>query len=346
MFTINKNVFNDFIKAVMVDHDVFGVRLAEERYFTDKLNEEKLNQENFHISDYRVCEPLKMFFMPPRLVVAKYPDDIAEEFSPKPKILANMKACDLRAAFVYDKVCLEQEIKNPFYEKFKENTIFITSDCKNPRSSCFCNLLDETPYAEEGFDINFSDLGEEILIEVGSDRGQKLVDREKGKFKKASEGDIKKRDEIRKNVFEKLKEQNKNYFCSRDKREMVHRNLNVDEVWMNLAKTCVECSGCNDVCPTCYCFLLYDQKLEKGFEKVLSWDSCFKAGYTRMAGGLSPRLKLVDRFKNHYYHKFDSFYENYGMIACTGCGRCIDACMGAIDKRECTSSLCKTVILK
>ena len=69
------------------------------------------------------------------------------------------------------------------------------------------------------------------------------------------------------------------------------------------------------------------------------WDSCFHAGYARMAGGGTPRLQLTERFKNHYYHKFVSFPRNWGITACSGCGRCVDACMGKIDKRKCLHRL-------
>ena len=69
------------------------------------------------------------------------------------------------------------------------------------------------------------------------------------------------------------------------------------------------------------------------------WDSCFESGYARMAGGGTPRLQLVERFRNHYFHKFVSFPRNWGVTACSGCGRCIDACMGRIDKRDCLHRL-------
>jgi ferredoxin len=58
-----------------------------------------------------------------------------------------------------------------------------------------------------------------------------------------------------------------------------------------------------------------------------------------MAGGLTPRLQLTERFRNHYQHKFVAFPRNWGITACSGCGRCIDACMGRIDKRECLHTL-------
>jgi len=110
-------------------------------------------------------------------------------------------------------------------------------------------------------------------------------------------------------------------------------------IWSGLAATCVECHACNLVCPTCHCFLLHDLPAEGGAARVRLWDSCFSAGHARMAGGLTPRLQLTERFRNHYQHKFVAFPRNWGITACSGCGRCIDACMGRIDKRECLHTL-------
>ena len=91
---------------------------------------------------------------------------------------------------------------------------------------------------------------------------------------------------------------------------------------------------------------MYDQPAAKRFERIKIWDSCFFPGYSRMAGGLTPRLGLADRFKNRFYHKFDSFVTNFGMEACTGCGRCVEGCMGNIDLREVLLELGKRVVLK
>jgi Fe-S oxidoreductase len=43
---------------------------------------------------------------------------------------------------------------------------------------------------------------------------------------------------------------------------------------------------------------------------------------------------LESRVRNRFYDKFDRIYENYGFYGCTGCGRCIDGCMGDIDMRD------------
>ncbi|MCK5557195.1 MAG: 4Fe-4S dicluster domain-containing protein, partial [Candidatus Hydrogenedentes bacterium] len=87
-------------------------------------------------------------------------------------------------------------------------------------------------------------------------------------------------------------------------------------------------------CPTCHCFLLYDQKGQENFERLKVWDACVYAGYSRMAGGGTPRPFLVERFRHRYVHKFDQIVERHGIEGCSGCGRCIEACPGNIDMRK------------
>jgi len=103
----------------------------------------------------------------------------------------------------------------------------------------------------------------------------------------------------------------------------------------------VACTACTNICPTCHCFLLYDQLAGEGaerFERVKVWDSCLYADYSRMAGvgGVkpNPRAELRSRLENRILHKFQWFPENFGRLACVGCGRCIDACMGGEDLRR------------
>jgi len=64
-----------------------------------------------------------------------------------------------------------------------------------------------------------------------------------------------------------------------------------------------------------------------------------------MAGGtnmkLTPRAELSNRLANRILHKFTYSPEQYGLLGCVGCGRCIDACLGAIDIREVVGKLGK-----
>jgi len=57
-------------------------------------------------------------------------------------------------------------------------------------------------------------------------------------------------------------------------------------------------------------------------------------GFARVAGGESPRKELFERFRNRYTCKFHFTPEYYGLLGCTGCGRCIQTCLGKIDMRK------------
>jgi ferredoxin len=71
-----------------------------------------------------------------------------------------------------------------------------------------------------------------------------------------------------------------------------------------------------------------------GFEKVRQLDTCQYPGFERVAGGEDALNVLAERFKNRYMCKYVWKPEKYDQKACTGCGRCIEACIGQIDKNE------------
>ena len=106
------------------------------------------------------------------------------------------------------------------------------------------------------------------------------------------------------------------------------------QIWEDEAKTCVECGACNTICPTCHCFLLYDQKNENQMARLRIWDSCLLKNFATVAGGANPRPKLWMRLRNRFEKKFDFFPKVAKVFACTGCGRCISACPAKIDIRR------------
>jgi formate hydrogenlyase subunit 6/NADH:ubiquinone oxidoreductase subunit I len=108
-------------------------------------------------------------------------------------------------------------------------------------------------------------------------------------------------------------------------------NNSGDEVWKSYSKTCVSCGACATICPTCTCFLLIDRP---GFDKVRQLDACQYPGFERIAAGEDPLHQKSVRFKNRYMCKYVWKPERFNSTACTGCGRCIDCCIGKIDKNE------------
>jgi formate hydrogenlyase subunit 6/NADH:ubiquinone oxidoreductase subunit I len=106
------------------------------------------------------------------------------------------------------------------------------------------------------------------------------------------------------------------------------------QFWQEASSTCVECGACNFVCPTCHCFLLSDDNSNAGNSRSRIWDSCLYRTFARVAGGANPRRHLYERLRNRFDKKFDFFPQVIKCFACTGCGRCVEACPGKIDVRE------------
>jgi hypothetical protein len=114
------------------------------------------------------------------------------------------------------------------------------------------------------------------------------------------------------------------------------RALFDDEYWHRLAERCLSCHACTYVCPTCRCFDVRDDILGAGagyshVQRLRAWDSCMASAYRRIAGGHNPRPSTAQRLRNRYYCKFCYSPQDFGAVACVGCGRCIEVCPVGID---------------
>jgi len=112
-----------------------------------------------------------------------------------------------------------------------------------------------------------------------------------------------------------------------------------DVYWQRLAERCLSCHACTYVCPTCRCFDVRDDTVaaNAGYayvQRLRAWDSCMAAAYRRIAGGHNPRPDKAQRLRNRYYCKFCYSPQDFGALACVGCGRCIDVCPVGIDIAE------------
>jgi ferredoxin len=308
------------------------------RYIQDNLHYQRFTpgtQDGIVYDGIRAVEPLKSFFFKIRQRVAEYPphsSSDAREADPN-FIIVGAKACDLKSVEISDDTFMRGEIKDPFYIESRDKVTIISSDCSSPAESCFCTMLNLKPYPEEGFDVNLSKISEGLVVEVGSERGEKLVSQDRELFSEASSSQLEERDKNRAITLSKVKEQNEKFSLNKSYQEIVKEKLD-SPVWNGYSGRCVGCAACLSVCPTCHCFLLYDQKVNENFERVRVWDFCYHYGYARVAGGPNPRPTLRDRFKNKYIDKFNFYPANFDTYACTGCGRCIEACLANIDMRQ------------
>ncbi|RLE13669.1 hypothetical protein DRJ04_03890 [Candidatus Aerophobetes bacterium] len=329
-----KDNYVQFIQNLSSKASVYAPLQKNDFLFYEKVTKE--NIDKIVPDTKRAIHPLKSFFIPAQRKVSEY---FAASSQPEQeeKIVLGAKNCDLNALKISDSVYSGEkfggEYKDPFYIQAREKTILISFDCTSPDERCFCNLVGSKPFPEEGFDLNLSSFDDGFIVQVGSEKGERLVRENENLFYSVDQGMIKKRDKRREKTIKLLEKINKEFKTALSYRELI-KDSHESPVWKQHSEACVDCGGCNQICPTCRCFLLVDRKVGEKYERYYLWDGCLLTGFSRVAGGANPRPLLYQRFSNRLFCKFYFFPENIDLDACTGCGRCIAVCPGKIDMRK------------
>jgi Fe-S-cluster-containing hydrogenase component 2 len=270
--------------------------------------------------------------------VAKNFDEAVPDPKQKPIAIVGVKACDLKGFKIQDHVFSGrggQDTADPLYVSNRRENLIISADCTACLETCFCMSLGLMPHPQEAFDINLSSIENGFLVETGSQKGQSIIEKNLNLFKEPSGDHFKQRESLRLKTAAQVMENLKvNDVPHQDCFEGIIERNHESEIWQDEAKTCVECGCCTIICPTCHCFLLYDQKNETSQARLRIWDSCMIKDYARVAGGGNPRPKLWMRLRNRFEKKFDFFQKVAKVYACTGCGRCITGCPAKIDIRR------------
>jgi heterodisulfide reductase subunit C len=313
---------------------ILPVRKGETRFYEPFAS---LQSDNgaFVVGEVRAGEPLKSFFFHAKQKVAENYQDTAPKGAAKPLCIVGAKACDLKGFRVLDTVFMGEDYLDPFYKEAREKNLIISADCTMALEVCFCLAMDVDPYPKDSSDINLSQVGEDYLVQALSEKGNRLLGKFSEYFQEAGEAHLKERDEQRKRVRGQVQDNIRSSGVpAQDRLAGVIEKRYEDPLWQEEAETCVECGACNTICPTCHCFLLYDQLDDRDLVRYRLWDSCLIKDFAEVAGGANPRPQLYMRLRNRFEKKFDYFPKVNNLYACTGCGRCILACPGKIDIRN------------
>ncbi len=324
--------FTKLLENLKSDYEIYiPIKKGEQRFYKKYID----FTDDIVIGEVRAFEPLKSFFFRAREIVAEnFKSDIPHTIQ-KPFCIVGVKACDLKGFKIQNYVFMNHDYQDPFYIKMCENNLIISIDCTLAIDTCFCLALNVKPYPQENFDINLSMVGEGFIVEVGSQKGQSLVEKYSFLFEEGKKEFISQRDKQREKVIKAVEKNiRENKIPYQDSFKGIIERGYESNIWADEANNCVECGACNTICPTCHCFLLYDQKDENRMARLRIWDSCMIKDFARVAGGANPRPELWMRLRNRFEKKFDFFPKVANIYACTGCGRCISACPAKIDIRK------------
>ncbi len=243
-----------------------------------------------------------------------------------------VRACEIHAIAIQDRVLLGDKYIDPHYRARREGVFIVAVNCGKAGGTCFCVSMNTGPKVEEGFDLALTELvgGDQhvFLIEAGSDEGRAVL--KDVPHRAAAQDEI----EAAQAVIARTATSMGREMRADDVRELLLRNLEHPR-WDEVASRCLSCANCTMVCPTCFCTTVEDTSDVTGehAERWQRWDSCFTMDFSYIHGG-SVRASARSRYRQWMTHKLATWVDQFGSSGCVGCGRCVTWCPVGIDLTE------------
>jgi formate hydrogenlyase subunit 6/NADH:ubiquinone oxidoreductase subunit I len=280
----------------------------------------------------------KKFLFPPatrlfRTTLTSNGLEIDSDTEPAPRYaFIGVRACELAAIAVQDRVFMEGAHVDPTYRTRREGALLIAVNCGQAGNTCFCVSMETGPKTQTGFDLALTELLDagrhEFVVEVGTDRGREIL--EAVPHRPATDEDL----EAAGRAVERASGQMGRHLDTTDIKKLLYENHDHPR-WDEVASRCLTCANCTMACPTCFCSTVEDVTDLTGrhAERWRKWDSCFTLDFSYIHGG-SVRVSARSRYRQWMTHKLASWIDQFGSSGCVGCGRCITWCPVGIDITE------------
>ena len=250
----------------------------------------------------------------------------------EPLAFIGVRACELRAIAIQDRVFLAGQYLDKSYKIRRDHAFIVAVNCSQAGGTCFCVSMNAGPRVEAGFDLALTELIEEghhlFVMELGSAAGAELV--RDLRYRPATGVEI----AAAERVVARTSDQMGRTLETNGLKELLQANANHPR-WDEVAERCLTCGNCTNVCPTCFCTTTDDATDITGTisERVRRWDSCFTLDFSYVHGG-SVRSSARSRYRQWITHKLAHWIDQFGSSGCVGCGRCITWCPVGIDITE------------
>jgi len=253
-----------------------------------------------------------------------------ESVLPSPPRVAYLgaRACEIAALRIQDRAMRAGPLGDVDHAARSDAAMVVAVQCATALPTCFCTSTGTGPEVGDGADLVLSEVDDGFVIRAGTDAGGAILtqldarDATPAEVAKASAQVAAVRDTIGDPV-------GTDGLANRLRGALDHPR------WAEIADRCLACANCTLVCPTCFCTSVGVASDLDGVEAVTDrrWDSCFSAGFARVAGDANFRPKVADRYRQWLTHKFSTWWDQFGSGGCVGCGRCIAWCPVGIDIR-------------
>jgi sulfhydrogenase subunit beta (sulfur reductase) len=233
------------------------------------------------------------------------------------QVLFGLRPCDARSIKAMDAILLTEPSDSLYADK-RAKTALVGLSCQRMFLGCFCTSFQSSPDDARDLDVMLTAVDGGYAVQAVTEKGKvlmasaKIEEREIAVPKPASDAPV--------GPVLPVQE-----WASRFN----------DPYWSKISERCISCRVCTFVCPTCRCFDVRDASEADGtFSRLRAWDACQLDGFCRIAGGHNPRSTKQQRLRQRFYCKFSYVPQDFGPLACVGCGRCVVECPVNIDIRE------------
>ncbi len=330
---LDKSDVHKFIESIMKTHAVMAPVKKENLFVFSEIDD----PEEVCIEYMPTILPPKKYFMPQKETLGKFTfgktefDSSAVET--RPTVIFGVHTCDIEGIECLD-IIFNEEPRDPYFVKRKKDIIIIGYECMKPCDEHATCVTMDTHNPKAGYDMMITDSGEKYIVHVNSKAAQELI-QACGFFKKSGN-----EEDLKSKLLRLRKDKMKNFTEKLDAKyneiNKVFKKTRESSVWEEVGKRCLSCGNCTAVCPTCYCFDIYDEpdlSMKEGSRKR-TWDSCQLEEFAEVAGGENFREERSSRQRHRYYRKFDYPVAKYNKFFCVGCGRCTRTCMAKISLVE------------
>jgi len=243
-----------------------------------------------------------------------------------------VRACDLHAIAIQDKVLTGGPEVDPRYRVRRQGAFIVALNCSMAGGTCFCVSMQTGPKAPGGYDLALTELAgaqeHRFVVDAGSEDGRAVLaalPHRPATTEETAEADA---------IVARTAAGMGRHMRADDVHDLLMRNLDHPR-WDEVAARCLTCTNCTMVCPTCFCTTVEDSSDLTGAKTQRSqrWDSCFTMDFSYIHGG-SVRPSGRSRYRQWMTHKLATWWDQFGTTGCVGCGRCITWCPVGIDITE------------
>ena len=331
--TVNKSDITEFLDNLIKEYAIFAPIEKD-----DIVLYGRIESGNEVILDYsNSVNSLKETVIPQleTLISCKTDKDITcvkEHLDEQEQILLfGARPCDARSLLFLDKVFSDEKCRDIYYANRRNAVTIISFGCTLPQETCFCTTTGGGPFSTDGSDLLFIDTGDNYIVQIITEKGAELV--EKLALRKTPDDELTGMDMLITQSRVSTEPE-----IELDKlKDKLDRSFE-ESAWEILAEKCLNCGICTYLCPACHCFDIVDEEKKCEVARIRLWDSCQFPHFTMQTSGFNPRPTYKERYRQRIMHKFSYCIDNYDMVGCVGCGRCVEQCPVNLDIRQVLTS--------